>query len=331
MTSLLRARSLVFCFLALTIGGVWLNAATVLSQEEEEGSKGIKSEEVVPRAKSRSGRSASKRARRKRTYTSNVKRLSGRPLNGEEDVRLGLTIFRFEPRGAIYRPGSDGTKDIFMEGTEDAPTPPKELARWKVADWARARPDEQFAVGQAVRLHFEPLTGAGYLYIVHQELYAGDATGPARLLFPTLRTNKGNNLARPNFDLWVPRAPAFFRINPSKSNKTHIGELLTVVLRAEAPSELLARQLKDEPLLLEADELARLFAETKSTKIRMNLDGGEGQKQTAREISKDITMIGMEGEEALTQDDPLPQTVYETRRRAGQPVLFNIPLRFKVK
>jgi hypothetical protein len=215
-----------------------------------------------------------------------------------------------------------------MEGAEEAPTPPTKLADWNVADWTRARPDEQFAVGQAVRLHFEPLTGAGYLYVVHQELYANNATGPARLLFPTLRTNKGNNLAQPNIDLWVPRAPAYFRINPSKSDKTHVGELLTVVLRAEAPSEILRQPLKDEPLLLEADELARLVAEAKGEAIRMNLDGGEGQKQTPREMTKDI---GMEGVESLTQDDPLPQTIYETRRRAGQPVVFLVPLKFKVK
>jgi len=60
----------------------------------------------------------------------------------------------------------------------------------------------------------------------------------------------------------------------------------------------------------------------------MNLDGGRGQKQTAGEMRKDI---GMEGDEALTEDDPLPQTVYETRRRAGQPVVFRIPLKFKAK
>jgi hypothetical protein len=60
----------------------------------------------------------------------------------------------------------------------------------------------------------------------------------------------------------------------------------------------------------------------------MNLDGGEGQKQTMREMGKDI---GMEGCEALTRDDPLPQTVYETRRQAGQPVVFRIPLKFKGK
>jgi hypothetical protein len=43
-------------------------------------------------------------------------------------------------------------------------------------------------------------------------------------------------------------------------------------------------------------------------------------------MSKDI---GMEGDEELTQDDPLPQTIYETRRQAGQPVVFHILLKFK--
>lgn len=117
-------------------------------------------------------------------------------------------------------------------------------------------------------------------------------------------------------------------MRPSKSNKTHVGELLTVVLRAEAPSELLSQPIKNEPLLLEEDDLARLVAEVKGTAIRMNLDGGERQKQTTRELGKDIIM---EGNESLTQDDPLPQTIYETRQRAGQPIIFHIQLRLKEK
>lgn len=49
MASLPRPRSLVFCFFCLAISFIWLTAATALPQEQE-GTKGIKSEEVVPRA-----------------------------------------------------------------------------------------------------------------------------------------------------------------------------------------------------------------------------------------------------------------------------------------
>lgn len=324
MVSLSRTRSSILCCLLLVVA--WLAVAAILAQEQEEGSKGIKSEEVVPRAKGKSGKSASQGLRRKNTYTSDIKRPAAPPAKGQEDVRLGMTIFRYEPRGTVYRPGGEGTKDILMEGTEEAPTPPKKLDEWIAADWTRAMPNEQFAIGQVVRLHFEPLSRSGYLYIVHQELYAGGATGTARLLFPTLRTRNGNNLVQPNADIWIPRPPAYFRIKPSESNKTHVGELLTVVLRAEAPNEILRQSLKDYPLLLETDVLKRLFAGAKGATIRMNLDGSEGQKQTKQEMSKDIAM---EGDEALTEDDPLPQTIYETRRQAGQPVVFYIPLKFK--
>jgi hypothetical protein len=305
---------------------MWLSVTAAPVFAQEEGSKGIKSEEVVTRPKGKPRTSASQQTPKKRTYTSDVKRPTAAPRSGEEDVRLGLTIFRFEPRGAVYRPGSEGTKDILMEGTEEAPTPPAKVSEWDAADWARAAPDEQFAVGQAVRLHFEPLNGAGYLYVIHQELYADGATSPPHLLFPTLKTSGGNNLMRPNADLWIPRAPAFFRIKPSESNKTHVGELLTVVLRAEPPAGILRRPLEEKPLQLEADEFNRLIAGAKGAVVKMNLDGGQGQKQTASEVRKEI---GMEGDEALTDDDPLPQTVYETRHVVSQPVVFRIPLRFK--
>jgi hypothetical protein len=328
MKSLSRARLSRFRILTLAAVVVWLSAAALHAFAQEEGSKGIKSEEVVTRPKGKPHPSAPREAPRKRTYTSDVKRTAAAPRSGEEDVRLGLTIFRFEPRGAVYRPGSEGTKDILMEGTEEVPTPPGKVAEWNSADWTRAMTDEQFAVGQVVRLHFEPLTEAGYLYIVHQELYADGTAGPASLMFPTLRTSNGNNLVRPNTDLWIPRPPAYFRIKPSESNKTHVGELLTVILRAEPPAAILRRPLEERALPLEAEELNRLAADAGGSAIKMNLDGGRGQKQTAVEMRKDI---GMEGDEALTEDDPLPQTVYEMRRRAGRPVVFRIPLRFKTK
>ena len=326
MISRLNTRLSVLCFLSLISGVICLTFATIPAQAQEEGSKGIKSEEVVTRAKSSSGRPASPDSQQKKTYTSNVKRRSTPPQQGEEDVRIGLTIFRYEPRGTVYRPGAGGTKDILMEGTEEAPLPPNKLTARNVEDWVRATPDMQFAVGQVVRLHFEPLTKAGYLYILHQELYAGGSTGPARLLFPTLRTNNGNNLVQPYSDLWIPRPPAYFHIKPSESNKTHVGELLTVVLRAETPGKTLRQSLADRPLLLEEEDIKRLTAGAIDATGRMNLDGGAGLKQTIREMSKDI---GMEGAEELAQEDPLPQTIYETRRQAGQPVVFRIPLRFK--
>lgn len=328
MRAHLHVRPSTFRLLILAAGSLWLSAAAAPVFAQEEGSKGIKSEEVVTRPKGNQRTPTPQGTPTKRTYTSDVKRPAASPRRGEEDVRLGLTIFRFEPRGAVYRPGGEGTKDILMEGTEQAPTPPVRVSEWDSADWARATPDEQFAVGQAVRLHFEPLTEAGYLYIVHQELYADGTTGPPRLLFPTLKTNGGNNLVLPNADLWIPRAPAYFRIKPSESNKSHVGELLTVVLRAEALSTILRRSLENGPLSLATEEFNRLTAGADAAGIRMNLDGGRGQKQTAREMSKDI---GMEGDEALTEGDPLPQTVYEARRRSGRPVVFRIPLKFKAK
>ncbi len=61
----------------------------------------------------------------------------------------------------------------------------------------------------------------------------------------------------------------------------------------------------------------------------MNLEKGEGQRQTAREADgrKDV---GTEGEEAATEEDELPQTIYEARRKVGQPAMIRIPLLFRL-
>ena len=70
----------------------------------------------------------------------------------------------------------------------------------------------------------------------------------------------------------------------------------------------------------------------------LNLDGGDGAKLTAREtaegrtdVGKDVGVEGVEQEKPLAPDDALPQTVYEARRRKGEPILIRIPLRFRVE
>lgn len=305
-------------------------------QDQEDGQKGIQSAEVIIRPEIKPPTNSAtktnpnpKRPARRRTYSANKKRLTKPPARGEEDVRLGLTVFRYEPPGTTYSTGSDGTKDIGLEGTEEAPTPPKEASAWDPAHWTRATTKTQFAIGQIVRLHFEPLTQSGYLYIIHQELYADGTNGSATLLFPTPKLNGGKNLIKANQDLWIPRTGAYFRIKPSTSNKSHVGELFTVVVRSEAPAQILPETIGDKPMALTQAAFNKLTQGAIVPVIELNLDEGEGEKQTPRETEEGRKDIGVEGRESLTVDDALPQTVYEGRRKAGQPIVVRIPLRFK--
>ena len=258
-----------------------------------------------------------------------MKRPPAQPAAGLEEVRLGLTMFRYEPPGSVYRVGGEGTKEIVQEGEEVAPTPPKASAEWQPADWSRATPQTQFAVGQVVRLCFELLTQTGYLYVIVQEQYADGSTGAATLLFPTLKTNGGNNYMQPNQRFWLPRAPSYFRLTPSKSANQHVGELLTVVIASESPDGILPQPLGDKAMPLTPADVTRLTQGSNGEIVQMNLDGGAGQKQTAREAQETSKGVNQEGEEALNEDDPLPQTVYEARRKPGQPVIMRVPLRFK--
>lgn len=328
-------------FLSFILASSAANSSTLRTvandiKTQEDGEKGIQSAEVVerralvqptnPRAKTST---PPQRNTRRRTYSANRKRLKVQITRNEEDVRLGVTLFRYEPPGTTYTSGVDGTKDIGFEGNEGDPTPPDSIAAWKASDWTRATTKTQFAVGQVVRLHFEPLTKSGYLYIIHQEMYADGSHGEATLIFPTLKTNGGNNLIIPNQDLWVPRAGAFFRIKPSKSNEKHVGELITVVLRAEAPADILPEAIRDKAMSLTKADVDKLLKWANSDVIEMNLDGGEGEKQTATETQEGRKDIGMEGSESLTDADALPQNVFEARRKVGQAVVFRVPLRFK--
>lgn len=323
----MKVPTLAFTLPLLMCAMTLLQPMMVAAQEQEEGEKSIRSAEVIGNRKR--GTAPATTIQSRRTYTANRKRPKTPPAQNQEDVRLGLTVFRYEPPGTTYRDGAEGTKDIGFEGEEEAPTPPKEASAWKSSDWTRAIPQTQFAVGQVMRLHFEPLTQSGYLYIIHQELYADGTTGEAKLLFPTLKMNGGDNLIRANRDLWIPRTGAYFRILPSSTNKRHVGELFTAVLRSESPAQILPQAISDKPMPLPSSVLNKLISGAGSEVIRMNLDNGEGQRLTTRETEEGRKDVETGGDEVLTAEDEPPQTIYEARRKAGQPVMIRIPLRFK--
>lgn len=293
--------SLVITVCVLGVGGTFLSVA-----QGQEGSKGIESKEVIerpvtlPPPKTSSNKRPVKRSNRRVTYRSSKPFTKSSPGPGFEYAKVGVTIWRLK---------GDGSKDLGQVG-EEAQT----LEQVEVST--------QLAIGSNVRLGVEPITREGYLYVIDREQFADGSYGTPQLIFPTMRTRKGNNLVRAFERVLIPRRPSYFRINRSGTGKTQIAEVLTIII---SPTKLqLPVSLSDKPMTLRAEQIKEWETKWSAPVVELEMEGGAGETTGA----KDMGQVGEESQQ-LTADDSLPQTVYRVTVKRGSPLLVTVPLRFE--
>jgi Domain of unknown function (DUF4384) len=225
---------------------------------------------------------------------------------GTSFVQVGVTFWRFRPSTA-----ADKTKEL-VEEEESGPS-----------EWTLERIEEGtlLAPGQRVRISIESLTRPGYLYVINREQYADGTLGDPVLIYPTLKTSDANYVKAGKL-VYIPSASGKFRIKPSAGPKTHVGELVTILVSAKPlvdPKQLGAKAIKLSRQQVEAwDKHWGVMA------ARFEMDGGVGQAMTEKE-----QQAGTNSSQELTQDDPVPQTVYRMAIKPADSILLSVPLKFK--
>jgi hypothetical protein len=240
------------------------------------------------------------------TYQPSRRLTNARPKRSMEYAQLGLTVWRLQV---------DGTKALDQEGEE--------------AKLEQLEANTLLSTGSAVRLGIEPLTRNGYLYVIDREQFSDGTYGPARLIFPTLRTRHGYNNVLAHTLVLIPRPPSYFRVNPSSTGKTQTAEVLTMIL---SPTPLaLPEPLSDQPMVLNSALLKGWEKKWPARITVLELNGGAGIITSVKAQSERTKTLDQEGKEAesLTRSDPLPQTVFRATIRRGTPFLVTVPLRFK--
>lgn len=296
-----RQRRLTFgCVLVLCLLGAGAGRA-------QETSKDIRSEEVIKRpARARASKGAVK-PRRPVTYQASAPfNPTARSAQGTEVAQVGITVWRLQ--------GS--AKSLEQEGAEASPQLLETLGA-----------GAPLAAGDRVRIGIEPLMADGYLYIINREQYADGSFGVARLIFPTLRTRNGDNHVQAHQLIYIPARPSYFKVNPrGAAGKQQVAEVLTVII---APTPLnLPAPLGDTALTLDTEQVAQWERLWGQPGVRLEMEDGAGRTMAAQQ--RGTKGFDQEGEEApLTEDDPLPQTIYRVAVKAGNPLLVTVPLRFK--
>lgn len=222
-------------------------------------------------------------------------------------AELGLTIWRLRPATA-----ADAKVRIIVQKENES----VELIPERVPANAPLR------IGENIRFSFEsPQTG--YLYVIDRELYADGSMSEPLLIFPTLRTRKGDNKVEAGKLVEIPAQedqPNYFTLLRSLSNSTQTGEMLTVIV---APKPLEGITIGNQVLKLTVEQVQQWEQQWSAQSETFDLTGGAGKTWTKAEQE-----AGASGTRYLTQQDPEPQTIYRVAVKPGAPLLVNVGLRY---
>ncbi len=271
---------------------------SVRSQDDD--SKAIKAEVFIKTRPQKTTRSTAKY----RPVTKPREVVAKTPPAGTDFAQLGLTLWRFRKTKA-----TDKTKELVEE--DEGPV-----------EWTLERIPEGtlLSPGQRIRLSFESLSRTGYVYVIDREEYADGTFGEPILIYPTQKA-AGTNRVEPGKLIYIPSATGRFIIKPSDSVKKHIAESITIIVSTRpliADDQLQPRSIKLQPGQFNAWQKQWAVAPTK-----FEMDGGAGQSMTEAE-----QMAAKLNSQLLTQEDPIPQTVFRVALKPDAPMFVTVPLRF---
>ena len=245
--------------------------------------------------------SASSAKRRYRIATPNVP-----PDRVIADTVVGVTLWRLRPS----KTNDTGERILVQEGSESV-------------DWIpeRVEADTKLTAGTRVRLSVEAAR-AGYLYVIDREQYVDGSLGEPYLIFPTTRTNGGNNEVKAGRIIEIPTQddrPPFFTLKPSRSDQ--VSEVISVLV---SPTPLEGLEIGATAKKLTVQQVATWEKSWGGTVGRLEMQNGAGRTWTRQEKE-----AGADATRSLTQDEPAPQTLYyKPEAKSGQPVLVNVSLRY---
>jgi hypothetical protein len=109
-----------------------------------------------------------------------------------------------------------------------------------------------------------------------------------------------------------------FRLGPIRPNPNYAGEVLTILVTPEPLKEV---KPGSGPVQLDPAMVERWESQWAGDVERFELVGGAGKAYTKAEKE-----AGHDGSRNLTQDDAMPQTLYQVSGKRGGPLVLKLPL-----
>ncbi len=292
--------TLMLCALALCLGG--LAPAGLAQDEGDNTSRRFWPPNFRPSAPKPA--TVQKTGRYKRTTPALPK--NDLPPAAIRDAVVGITVWRL-------RPSNDG---------DDA----RILVKKSGKNWTpeRAEAGAKFSEGQALRLSIE-VPRTGYLYVVDRERYADGSLSAPYLIFPHDPAGDENKVTAGRV-VEIPNQSddqAYFEVKSLRDGgqSPQTAEVLTVIVTPAPLKDLPKRAADDSPLQLPVATVEKWEKEWGAQVEQVELVDGAGKTYTKAEQA-----AGSDSAKRLTQDDPLPQTVFRVAAKPGQPLLVKLPL-----
>jgi len=278
-------------------------------QNEDEDRRSWDSEFLKKRPKSTS---TSGRQVRYKRITKAVGPLRKESVENKELVQgsvIGVTLWRLRQPVKTDKKGNNAR---ILDRVEDQPV------EW-VAE--RINPETKLVEGQRVRLTVE-VPRPGYLYVIDREQYSDGTFGDPYLVFPIKRArgiennevNAGVPLEFPSLEDNYP----YFVLRRSRPD--HVGEALTLLV---APAPIPDLDIGTKILKLSREQYEQWQRLWSAEFEIYQLVGGEGGLYSNEE--KDAATRTR----TLTQEDPLPQTLYRVAKGQSEPVMVNFSINFR--
>lgn len=248
------------------------------------------------------GTSAKKNTRRRATSyrlaTPNV------PTNNvAPETVVGVTLWRLRPA----RQSDSGERLIVHDDNSDNEWIPERISA-----------STRLVQGDKLRISVEAVRG-GYLYVIDREQYADGSLGEPYLIFPTRRTNGGDNSVGIGRLVEIPAqddSPPFFTMKKSRAN--HVAEVLSVIV---SPTKLEGVEITEKALKLAEAQVASWEKAWGSSvgNLEMSTTG-----QTWTKEEKDART------RALTSSAPPPQLVfYRPSVKPTEPMFVKLKLNYR--
>jgi hypothetical protein len=232
---------------------------------------------------------------------------AGNDSAGHDSAQIGITVWKLEPAGGQ----GDGPRLLVQESDAVLEMAPQ-----------RVSADMTFAVGDRVFISIES-PREGYLYVINREQLANGTMGDPYLICPSTKIRNGNNHVKAGLLTYIPAQndrPNYFTLKPTGPG--HIGEILSVVVLQQPIEGLVAGKLS---LQLSDEQALRLEGggEVTAQEFELKVGAKRGWTEEEKEAGDDDARL-------LTQEDPLPQTIYRVPVRQDKGIVAKLSLRYNV-
>ena len=293
-----------FAVCTITICLIGLTVPTFAQDQDDDTSRRFWPPNFRPASTQPS--STSKTGRYKRTTPALPK--DAIAANTMSDAVVGITIWRLRP----------------SKGTDEA----RILVKKSGKNWTpeRVEAGTKFSEGSMLRLSIE-IPRTGYLYVIDREQYGDGAMSDPYLIFPTNPASDENKVVAGRI-VEIPNQSddqAYFEVKSLREagQSPQVAEVLTVLVTPSPLKELPKRAAGDDsPLLLSKALIEKWEKEWTAAVEQLELENGAGNAYTRAEQA-----AGGNSAKRLTQEDPLPQTIFRVAVKPGRPLMVKLPLK----